>query len=344
MDFPTRLLDSLRNAWPLYVSMMCALVAGSFVYIAELDTGIHLISWLIIVISAALAFAASDLWVLYPALTMIPFYVISTHGLDNSSHNLLGIEIIMYAIIALIGLIGSRIGLSLRRRLATSSISKAHLSNVRTAKCVGGAILVMGILSWPIAGSIGFIPDSQINALKWSIQKGDKATALSILDNGDTSPNSQSQGWTMLMHAARSRNYDMVKILLERGADPNTKGTGGATALTIAAEDGSTDIGQLLLQYHVNVNARNTNGTTALMYAVENCHQDFVNAMIRAGADLAHHDHDGESAVMIAHRRGHMDILRLLLSVGAKDEMPKSFQDRHSSQSLGQSQPVAPQR
>lgn len=147
MALPIRLLDSLRNAWPLHVFMVCALVAGSFVYIMEFGTGVHLIPWLVIVISAALSFAAPGLWVLYPALTMIPFYVISTLGLDNSSHNLLGIEIILYTILALIGLVGSRLGLSLRRRLAASSISKADLSNVRAAKCVGGAILVMGILS-----------------------------------------------------------------------------------------------------------------------------------------------------------------------------------------------------
>lgn len=276
------------------------------------------------------------------ALTIIPFYVISTLGLDNSSHNLLGIEIILYAILALIGLVGSRLGLSLRRRLAASSISKTDPSNVRTAKCVSGAILVMGILSWPISGSLGFIPHSQINALKWSIQKGDKATALSILNTGDTSPNSQSQGWTMLMHAARSWNHDMVKILLERGADPDAKGTGGANALTIAAEDGSTDIARLLLQYHVNVNTRNANRTTALTYAAENCHQDFVDILIRAGADLSHHDNDGESAVMIVRRRGHIDVLRLLLSAGASHEPPRSFPDRPSSQSLCHSHPVTP--
>jgi len=64
MAFPPRLVDSLKTAWPLYVSMVCALVAGSFVYVIELDTGIHLASWLVIVISAALSFAAPGLSVL----------------------------------------------------------------------------------------------------------------------------------------------------------------------------------------------------------------------------------------------------------------------------------------
>lgn len=303
-------------------------------YVMELNTGLSLIAWLIILICVALSFVIPDLWALYPALTMLPFYVISTLGLYNSTHNLLGIEIILYAFIALVGLLGSLCGRSLRQRLTTRPIYKYHHSHVGTAKNIGGAVLIVGILLWPVVSSLGFIPDSEINALKWSIQNGDATTVLTILDSTNTSPNSQSQGWTMLMHAARSGNYDIVKVLLEHGADPNGKGTGGATALTIAAEGGSTDIGRLLLQHQANVNARNANGTTALMYAAENCHKDFIDTLLQAGADLTLHDNDGESAVMIARRRGHADIVKMLMLAGAKDEKPLSFPDKRLAESL----------
>ena len=334
MSGPFALLGSLRNAWLLYLSMACALGAGYAVRVIMLQIGFALSVGTIVVICAALSFVVPGLWVLFPALTVLPSYVVSTLALDNSTHNLFGIEVMDYLLMTLLGLVGAWCGQVLRRRLMTVPIYPEHHSRVRTAKNVGGTVLIVGLLWGPVAASLGFNPGGEISKLKWAIQKSDTIAVQAILDSTNTSPNSQSQGWTMLMHAVRSGNSAMVKVLLERGADPNGKGTGGATALTIAAEDGSTDIGRLLLQHQANVNATNANGTTALMYAVENCHKDFVDTLVRAGADLTRHDDDGESAIMIARRRDHTDIVSMLMTAGAKDEKPLSFPDKRLTQSL----------
>ena len=326
------LFDSLRDAWPLYLSLACALGFGYVWHAVVFQTGLRWAIGAIVVACAALGFAVPDLWLLFPALTILPAYVVSTLALDNSTHNLLGIEIILYAFMTLPGLAGAWFGQVLRRRQSTVTIYPEHHSRVRTAKNIGGTILIVGILLGPVAASIGLRSDREINELKWAIRKGEASTVRAILDR-NTSPNSRSQGWTMLMHAAGSGDYGIVKVLLERGADANGKGNDGATALTVAAEHGFTDIGRLLLQYQANVNARNANGSTALMYAAENCHKDLADALLKAGADLTLHDKDGESALMIARRRGHMDIERMLMLAGAKDEKPLAYPDKRLAES-----------
>jgi len=80
--------------------------------------------------------------------------------------------------------------------------------------------------------------------------RNETATVRAMLDSG-TNVNKKHHGWTALMVAAFHGNGDAVKLLLERGANPNIVSTGplpGRTALGIAQEKGHSSTVQLLLQ------------------------------------------------------------------------------------------------
>src|SRR5262249_6287329 len=72
-------------------------------------------------------------------------------------------------------------------------------------------------------------------------------------------------GETPLMHAVLYGDLESVRMLLDRGADPNARSDSGATALLWAVND--LDKTRLLLEYGADVNARSDNDRTAIVVA-----------------------------------------------------------------------------
>jgi len=85
----------------------------------------------------------------------------------------------------------------------------------------------------------------------------------------DVNMSTPYDGMTALMFASYS-NYDqreIVRMLIERGADVNIKNSKGMTALMIASRGGRTEIVRMLIERGADVNIKNSNGKTALMLA-----------------------------------------------------------------------------
>jgi ankyrin repeat protein len=80
-------------------------------------------------------------------------------------------------------------------------------------------------------------------------QKGDIPKARLLLDHGaEINPVDEEYQSTPLGFAARWGNREMVKLLLERGADPNKSGAPWSTPLVWARKKGHNDIEAELLQ------------------------------------------------------------------------------------------------
>ncbi|KAJ7351003.1 Oxysterol-binding protein- protein 1 [Desmophyllum pertusum] len=106
-----------------------------------------------------------------------------------------------------------------------------------------------------------------------SSRRGDLDTVLSLLQakspksgsrtNVDVNCKGRSkanQGWTPLHLAAYFGHNNIVKTLLENGADVNTRNGMGDTALHRAAFTGRTDVVTLLIQYNADVTVINGEG------------------------------------------------------------------------------------
>ena len=92
--------------------------------------------------------------------------------------------------------------------------------------------------------------------------------------------------WNSLMVASLLGYKNIVKILLDLGADINAKDNNGQTALMRATDHGYTEIITLLLDKGADINANNNDGKSALKVAIENSRTETVILLIRNGAEI----------------------------------------------------------
>jgi ankyrin repeat protein len=112
------------------------------------------------------------------------------------------------------------------------------------------------------------------------------------------------EGATPFLRAAQSGDIVLMKLLLERGADPSIPTDHNVTALMVASGIGwvegvtyewspeaTYDTVKLLLELGANVNAQDTlDGRTALMGAAHKGRNDVIELLVKHGADLGIRD------------------------------------------------------
>lgn len=132
----------------------------------------------------------------------------------------------------------------------------------------------------------------QTDDLLLAAAQGDLQTIRACLDAG-IDPNSihRAGGNSALHNATYSDRAPAVKLLLDRGADPN-----------------------LRLNYRSLVDDHEERGVVALMYALS---VDAAKSLIDAGADVNLQDEAGITPLMRAAHRGKAEIVQLLLDAGA---------------------------
>lgn len=151
-----------------------------------------------------------------------------------------------------------------------------------------------------------------------------------LLDEG-ASVNASAEGMTAL-HAAtivESRGSykgvkptedlgiraEVVKLLLQRGANANVTGLKGITPLHCAAEFGNTEAIRLLIKAGANLNALDEDDETPLYKAIRKEHTDAVKLLLNSGANV----NAGQKELLTeASRHRNWEIVDLLLEAGAK--------------------------
>ena len=148
-------------------------------------------------------------------------------------------------------------------------------------------------------------------------------------------------GCTSLIHAAGQHRRDVVKFLLQQGADLRLRDLDGVSCLMRALHRGALDISQDLIaaarttlsaaDAETFLNAQSVDGDSALSISAAFGHIDLVRALVRPAATDASsaqvrvrvNDQDalGFSAVMRAAARGHREVVELLLVAGADDSL-----------------------
>jgi uncharacterized protein len=119
-----------------------------------------------------------------------------------------------------------------------------------------------------------------------------------------------------LVDAAKSRNHEVVRSLLQQHVDVNAPQADGATALAWAAHWDDMETAELLIRAGANVNAANSYGVTPLALACTNESAAMVERLLKAGAD-ANGAPAGTPALMVAARTGNVAIVNSLLAHGA---------------------------
>ncbi|MBL6664388.1 MAG: ankyrin repeat domain-containing protein [Rickettsiales bacterium] len=123
---------------------------------------------------------------------------------------------------------------------------------------------------------------------------------------------------TALLLAIHHSSVDIVKKMLERGADPNIRNDWGNNALIEAAIHGQFENLLAILESNVvDIDAQNSFGTTALLESIE-CYDHFkVQILLDRGANPNIATSTGFTPLMSAVRSGDINMVAYLLLHGA---------------------------
>lgn len=122
-------------------------------------------------------------------------------------------------------------------------------------------------------------------------------------------------GWTFFMYSVAQGDYRLAKLLLDYGADVNTKNVMGRTALFFAAKYGYEDIFELLINNGANVNVDDCIYDIPLIEATKNGHQNIVQLFVNHNVDVLRKDINNKRALEYAEENCYGDIAKILRNV-----------------------------
>jgi len=194
-----------------------------------------------------------------------------------------------------------------------------------------------------VAGAEGAVLSEQeykISMLGYGLleaaSKADVRAARELLAKGAGVDASMGRNWTPLMAACASGSAEIVKLLIEKGAQVNTRYAGfpfaqsdlgsrvpaGATPLMAAAYAGKPDVVRLLLEAGAKVNFERADRWTALSMAAYSGDLESVRLLLDKGARINHLEQSGYSPAALAVINGHQPVVGLLTSRGGAIRVP----------------------
>lgn len=141
-----------------------------------------------------------------------------------------------------------------------------------------------------------------------------------LLENGADPNDRNSDSMTPLMLTSMTNNLDGCKILIEHGADVNVqreKKLGGEAPLFYAVQSGYFDIVKLLCDNGANVKLKKSDGTSPIHSTVHNMNPEIIKYLKEKGADINEKDKEGTTALMRAAYYNKIGHVKMLIELGA---------------------------
>lgn len=155
--------------------------------------------------------------------------------------------------------------------------------------------------------------------------------AVSLLLAKGVNPNLSAGRWgdRALPRAVANGNVEMVRILLEAGADPDLKGR-GFTPLGMSALQGHVRIVRLLLKAGADVDRKSNDGNTPIIAATLMHRVDVVRELLAYHPDMTIWNREGRVSLGIAVEQGDTDIVTMMLAAG----VDPNLMDRNGNRPL----------
>lgn len=125
------------------------------------------------------------------------------------------------------------------------------------------------------------------------------------------------EGATALWCAAGAGHFNIVKLLIDQGADVNHATVTNSTPLRAACFDGRLDIVQYLIDHNADLLIANKYKNTCLMISCYKGHKDVVEYLLAKGAPANTRAHCGATALHFSAECGHLAIVEALINHGA---------------------------
>jgi ankyrin repeat protein len=120
-------------------------------------------------------------------------------------------------------------------------------------------------------------------------------------------------GRTPLSWASAKGRADVVKLLLKKGSNADSRSKYDRTPLSYAAENGHEVVVRMLLEEGAEADSRNTYGQTPLCWAAAKGHAPVVKRLLDImDTDFSSKDKNGQTPLSLAHANGHAAIVDLL--------------------------------
>lgn len=160
--------------------------------------------------------------------------------------------------------------------------------------------------------------DPKVRAFLDAVDRGNAvAVRKALRSNRNLASAADNAQSTALMHAAAYGGLDVMRALLDAGAEPDARNKRGATALVWAV--GNLQAVTLLLERGADPNVRTVEGRTPLLLAaMQPSGADVIRALLDKGADPLGKDLNGRVPLMAAAGTGSIESMRLLIARGAR--------------------------
>ncbi|CAF0726075.1 unnamed protein product [Brachionus calyciflorus] len=155
-------------------------------------------------------------------------------------------------------------------------------------------------------------------ALTLASYKGHVDVVRYLLEKGADCEHKTDEMHTALMEACMDGHVEVAKILIENGASVNMPPDAFESPLTLAACGGHVELADLLIDNHADLEERNDEGYTPLMEAAREGHEEMVALLLFHDADInAITDETQETALTLACCGGCYEVAKFLLEAGA---------------------------
>lgn len=157
-------------------------------------------------------------------------------------------------------------------------------------------------------------------ALIYSAYRGNEQIAKIILDRGIsintaiTSDNINDNGKTLLHIATEQGHVNVVKLFIkEYKANVNSISDGFITPLHMAAKSGKCELLKVLLDFGADIERTNCKNLSAFHFAVLTGHEEAVELLLNHGASINEKNIYDETGLSIAIEKSHTQVAKIII-------------------------------
>lgn len=173
------------------------------------------------------------------------------------------------------------------------------------------------------------VDENSDNALLAASLDGQFELIKLLIENGCDPDNKNSVKASPLVCSIINNRNDIVKYLLEKGVNIDAFGEGDVSPLTIACINGSIEIIKTLIEFHADINIINRNGETPL--TIDELEREVAEILLDNGANIDKQNASGQTPLIKAVIRESENLIDLFLNrnpnTEIKDESRKSALD-----------------
>lgn len=154
-------------------------------------------------------------------------------------------------------------------------------------------------------------------ALLAAARQDDWRVVIDLVKRGEAHVNARDErGGSVLVLASGAGADDVVRLLLQRGADLERLGEDGFTPLGAAAFRGHRSTVRILTRAGANLYRPGATGQTPMHLAAMTGRTEVIDELLKAGADPRRRNRDGDNALDVAANRGQLEAMDRLMAAG----------------------------